>query len=69
MKRRWLRPALIVLGVIAGIVLLQAIVLRPRPIEVETVKVGRGNVEDAVSNSQAGTLRARRRSRLGAGCR
>lgn len=66
MKRRWLRPALIVLGVIAGIVLLQAIVFRPRPIEVETVKVGRGAVEDAVSNSQAGTLRARRRSRLGA---
>jgi HlyD family secretion protein len=39
---------------------------RPRGVEVETVRAGIGRVEDAVSNSQAGTVRSRRRSRVGA---
>lgn len=62
----WQRAALIAVGVIVVIVLLQMFVFRPRPVEVEAVKVEQGEVEDAVSNSQAGTLRARRRSRVGA---
>lgn len=64
--KRWQRIALIVVAVIVVIVLLQALVFRPRPIPVEVVKVEKGQVEDAVSNSQAGTLKARHRSRLGA---
>ncbi len=35
-------------------------------IEVDAVTVGRGPVEDAVTNSQAGTVKSRQRSRLGA---
>lgn len=64
--KRWLRVALIVVAVIVVIVALQTLVCRPKPIPVEVVKVEKGDVEDAVSNSQAGTLKARRRSRLGA---
>jgi HlyD family secretion protein len=64
--KRWQRTALIAAAVIAVIVLLQSLVFRPRPIPVEAAKVARGEVEDAVSNSQAGTLKARHRSRLGA---
>jgi len=64
--KRWQRIVLIVVAVIVAIVLLQTLVFRPKPIAVEAVKVEKGQVEDAVSNSQAGTLQARRRSRLGA---
>ena len=62
----WLRWALIVVAVIAAIVVLQTFVFVPRPIVVDVAKVEKGDVEDAVSNSQAGTLKACRRSRLGA---
>jgi HlyD family secretion protein len=37
----------------------------PRGIEVEAVSVAPGRVEDAVSNSQAGTVKSRQRSRVG----
>ena len=64
--KRWRRWLLIVLGVIGASVLLQTLVFRPPTIQVEVSKVEKGEVEDAVSNSQAGTLKARRRSKLGA---
>src|SRR5262245_3660559 len=64
--KRWLRVGLIVVAVIVGIVLLQTFVFRPKPIQVDVATVEKGDVEDAVSNSQAGTLKARHRSRLGA---
>jgi HlyD family secretion protein len=56
----------IALGVIALFVLLRATACRPKPLEVEVARVGRGTVEDAVSNSQAGTVKARMRARVGA---
>src|SRR6266850_5352090 len=62
-RRRWW---LIVAGVVALVALLRATACRPRPIEVETVKVAHGRVEDAVTNSQAGTVKARLRARVGA---
>jgi HlyD family secretion protein len=57
--------------VVAGVVLLLLVLGRlftqgPQGIEVETATVGRGPVEDAVTNSQAGTVKSRQRSRLGA---
>jgi len=64
--KRWQRVALVAVGAITAIVLLQTLVFRPKAIPVEVVRAEKGEVEDAVSNSQAGTLKARRRSRLGA---
>lgn len=63
LRRRWW---LIAAGVVVLVVLLRATAFRPRPIEVEVAIVGRGTVEDAVTNSQAGTVKARLRARVGA---
>jgi HlyD family secretion protein len=60
--RRWLLlslTAVVVLGV-----LLRATVLRPRPIAVKAVRIEMGVVEETVTNTKAGTIRARRRARL-----
>lgn len=40
--------------------------LKPEPIEVDAVRVERGAVEDLVTNSEAGTVRAREHARLAA---
>lgn len=64
MKRaRWW---LIAGGLIVLFVVLRATACRPRPLEVEVATVSRGLVEDAVTNSQAGTVKARLRARVGA---
>lgn len=63
--KRWRRWLIIIGAVVLGIALLRATLLRPRPLEVEVARVERGTVEDAVANSQAGTVKARFRSRLG----
>lgn len=63
LRARWW---LIAAGLVVLIVLLRVTVFRPQPIEVEVVPVARGAVEDAVTNSQAGTVRARLRARVGA---
>jgi HlyD family secretion protein len=59
---RWV---LIAVAAIAVFIVLRMTLFRTPPIEVETAVIGRGVVEDAVMNSQAGTVRSRRRSRLG----
>ena len=64
MKR--LRWVLILIAVVVVIAVLRATVFKPPPLEVEVAKVTVGTVEDAVANSQAGTVRARLRARLGA---
>jgi HlyD family secretion protein len=61
-KRWWLIAA----GIVVLVVALRATACRPRPIEVEVVTVAPGTVEDAVTNSQAGTVKARLRARVGA---
>ena len=61
-----LRWWLIAAGFVVLVVALRATACRPRPIEVEVATVGRGIVEDAVTNSQAGTVKARQRARVGA---
>jgi HlyD family secretion protein len=59
---------LIRLAVLAGLVgagfALRATVFAPKPVEVRVVAVERGAVESTVTNSRAGTIRARRRARL-----
>ena len=57
---------MVVAAVVVLLVVLQLTVFRPRPIEVEGVRASRGLVEDAVTNSQAGTVKARLRARVGA---
>lgn len=44
--------------------LLSATVLKTKPVEVELATVERGVVEETVTNSRAGTLKARRRAKL-----
>jgi HlyD family secretion protein len=56
----------VLLAIVAAIVLLRTVVFRPRPIEVEVAVAARGRVEDVIANSQAGTVKSRRRARLGA---
>lgn len=63
--KRWRRWLIIIGAVVLGIVILRATLLRPRPLEVEVARAERNTVEDAVANSQAGTVKARFRSRLG----
>jgi HlyD family secretion protein len=63
LRARWW---LIVAGLVVLLVVLRATACRPHPIQVEVSTVGRGTVEDAVTNSQAGTVKARLRARVGA---
>ena len=62
--RKWL-PRILVLAV-ALAVLLRLTVLRPDPVPVRVAAVERARVEDTITNSKAGTVRARRRARLSA---
>lgn len=52
------------LVVVAGVVVLRLTVLAPQPIEVRVATVERGVVEDTVSNTRAGTVKARLRAKL-----
>ncbi len=63
LRARWW---VIAAGLLVLVFVLRATACRPRPIEVEVVKAARGRVEDAVTNSQAGTVKARLRARVGA---
>ena len=60
--RRWLVGCLAA-AVVGGIVL-RATLLAPEPIPVQVVRADRGPVESAVTNTKAGTVRARRRAQL-----
>ena len=62
--RRWRAPLAIGLGVVLAIVLARLTVLAPDPVAVDVATVGRGRVEQTVTNSRAGTVRTRRRAKL-----
>ncbi|MEM9175558.1 MAG: efflux RND transporter periplasmic adaptor subunit [Myxococcota bacterium] len=55
---------LVVVAVIAAGFVLRRTVFAPDPIEVRVERVARGRVEATVTNSKAGTVEARRRSRI-----
>ncbi len=63
MKRavRWVVGAVVVAGVAVG---LRMTVLAPKPIEVTVVRARRGVVEATVTNTRAGTVKARLRAKL-----
>ena len=62
--RKWLIRLLLLATVIAVVLVLRATWLAPQPIPVQVVTVARGRVEETVTNSRAGTVRARRRAKL-----
>ena len=62
--RKWRFRVLVVVGIAAAIFLLKATVLAPEPIPVKTTVVSRGIIDSTVTNSKAGTIRARQRARL-----
>ncbi|MDZ4806626.1 MAG: efflux RND transporter periplasmic adaptor subunit [Candidatus Eisenbacteria bacterium] len=62
----WFRWILVLVALVVAVVVLRATVFRPKPIDVVVATVEPGLVEDAVTNSQAGTVRSRRRAKIGA---
>lgn len=61
---RYRTPALVVLGLVAAGIVLRFTVFAPDPVPVEVAAVERGRVEQTVTNSRAGTVKARRRAKL-----
>lgn len=55
---------LILFFIFAGLFVVFRGALKPKPIEVELATVDRGVVEETVTNSRAGTIKARRRAKL-----
>jgi HlyD family secretion protein len=64
MRRRWAIAAAAALLAAAAAWGLRRTVLAPAPVAVRVVEVGTGTVEETVSNSRAGTVKARRRAQL-----
>jgi HlyD family secretion protein len=64
-RRWWVRGA-ITAALIAAAALLRFTVFAPDPILVQVTQADRGRVEATVTNSKAGTLRSRKRSRVSA---
>ena len=61
---KWLKRILVLVVVVGVFVALKLTVWKPKPIEVEVVEVESGRVEQTVTNSRAGTVRARHRAKL-----
>ncbi|MFQ5789432.1 MAG: efflux RND transporter periplasmic adaptor subunit [Acidobacteriota bacterium] len=62
--RRWFRRLVVVAILISLAVLLKVTVFAPEPVPVEVVVISAGRVEETVTNSRAGTVRARNRAKL-----
>ena len=63
-----MRKALLILaGIVAVVLLLRFTVFAPDKVEVRVLEVARGRVEATVTNSKAGTIKARRRAKLSTG--
>jgi HlyD family secretion protein len=58
---RWI---LVVAALVVVAVVLRLTILRPSPISVQVARVERGTVEEIVTNTRAGTVKARRRAKL-----
>jgi HlyD family secretion protein len=62
--RRWIVRLLVILGIVAVGFALRATVFAPKPIEVTVIEASRGRVEQTVTNSRAGTVKALRRAQI-----
>jgi HlyD family secretion protein len=63
MRKWWIRIGILAALVVVGIVL-KATVFKPEPVPVQVADVELGIVEETVTNSRAGTVKARRRATL-----
>jgi HlyD family secretion protein len=63
MRMRW-RALAVVAGIAAVAVAAVLWFGRPKPITVDTAEVGRGNVDQTVTNTRAGTVKACQRAKL-----
>ncbi len=63
-KNPWLKLAVVVVVVVAAALVLRATVLAPEVPVVTVASVVRGEVEETVTNTRAGTVKARRRASL-----
>jgi HlyD family secretion protein len=66
-RKRWLKPLLLVVVLVAGIVSLRMTILRPASVPVTVYRVETGRVEDTVVNSRAGTVQSRSRAGMSPG--
>ena len=62
--RRYRTPLLVVAAIVVAIFVLRWTVFAPAPVPVDVATVERGTVESTVTNSRAGTVKARRRAKL-----
>ena len=62
--RRWILRLAVLAAVIAIAIGARAWFLKPEPIEVTVASVERGTVEETITNTRAGTVKAHRRTRL-----
>jgi HlyD family secretion protein len=62
--KRWIQRGAVLVGIVVLLVLLRYTAFAPDPIAVQVVTVAAGTVEETVTNSQAGTVRARNRAKL-----
>ena len=62
--RRWLKRIAIVALLVGAVVALRLTVFRPPPVPVTVYEATRGPVEETVTNSKAGTVKAGRRSKM-----
>jgi len=60
----WVKTLVVLAGIVLLGFLLRLTVLRPDPVPVSLYRAARGTVEETVTNSKAGTVKARRRSRI-----
>jgi HlyD family secretion protein len=62
--RRYRTPLLVATAIVVAIFVLRWTVFAPAPVPVDVAPVERGTVESTVTNSRAGTVKARRRAKL-----
>ena len=62
--RRWIIRLVILAAIVAVAIGARAWFLKPEPIEVTVAPVERGTIEETITNTRAGTVKAHRRTRL-----
>jgi HlyD family secretion protein len=62
--RRWIVRLVVILVIVGVGLALRATVFAPKPVTVTAVAISRGRVEQTVTNSRAGTVKARRRAQI-----
>lgn len=62
--RRWAVRLGVLVVLVASVIVLRLTVLAPEPVAVTVTEADRGPVEETVTNTRAGTVRARRRAKL-----